>query len=195
MVLLLLGCVFFSLIWVFFFFVSVDLRWLVWQHIWAGCLVRLVTSHVRWFYLPPMTPILVAVCLAFRVKRKSPCMGTVFRGWGREVQLQEFYSWPFGKPVWKTGVWKNKNDVYEKCLIHVCHQIIFKISRTVYIKHWKMPGNSVPRLLCDSRDGQKDFCSCLWNIFISKIKLLENVLFWGVGSECSRWKFLLISKM
>lgn len=71
-----------------------------------------ISCEVVSFFFPLVTPILVAVCLAFRVEGNLHVLGTEDK---IEVQDQEFYTWLFSKPVGKTGMWKTKNDVYEKC--------------------------------------------------------------------------------
>lgn len=111
-VLLLRGCVFSPWFESFCFSFFVCLL-SVWQYILAGCLVRLVTSHVRWWvFFLPSNSYFGSCMFGLRSWRKSPCVGTEDK---IEVRDREFYTCLFSKLVGKTGMWKTKNDVYEKC--------------------------------------------------------------------------------
>lgn len=60
---------------------------------------------------------------------------------------------------------------------NVCNQIVLKISGIIYIKHWKKPRNSVPRLLCNSRGRVEGFLLLSLEHFYIKIRLPVDVSF------------------
>lgn len=60
-------------------------------------------------FSPLITPILVDVSLAFRIKGNLHVWELFLKD--EKVQLREFYIWLFSKSVWKNEHVKNKNDV------------------------------------------------------------------------------------
>jgi len=118
MVLLFLGCIFpldFSL---FFFLICFCCPKILSVTIHFGRLSDQI-GYISWevvssYFL--ITPTLVVVCLAFRVKGNLHVWELFLKEGGRGAapgSLQLTCS----MAVWKTGTWENKNDVYEKCLI------------------------------------------------------------------------------
>lgn len=65
---------------------------------------------------------------------------------------------------------------------NVCNQTIFKISRRIYIKHWKVLGGLVPRLLYDSSGWTEEFLLLsLEHLYVKN----------HVASRCVVWKCLI----
>lgn len=94
-----------------------------------------------------ITPTLVVVCLAFRVKGNLHVWELFLKEGGKGTALRnQQLMWSIA--VWKTGTWKKQ----KWCLWKVpdknaYNQIILQISGIIYMKHWKMPTNSVLRLI------------------------------------------------
>lgn len=117
MVLLFLGCIFPLDLNLFFFLICFCCCKIVSLTIHFGRLSDQI-DYISWEAVSSffkIIPTLVVVCLTFRVKGNLHVWELFLKG-GRGAapgSLQLTCS----MAVWKTGMWENKNDVYEKCLI------------------------------------------------------------------------------